>query len=186
MKPSLFIVGLGNPGKEYARTRHNAGFQAMDVLAETYGQGLWKRSEKFDAELQEATVVTVPILLVKPHTYMNLSRQSIRALVDFYKLDPKTQLIVVCDDIDLPLGILRLRQKGSAGTHNGLKSIVETFGEDFPRLRIGIGPKPERVDLAAWVLSVMTEEEQKALRSAYEKIPAIVKGFVIEKEIETA
>ncbi len=171
------IIGLGNPGKEYARTRHNAGFQAIDVLAEMYGQGPSKRSDKFDAELAEGKVVAVPVLLVKPHTYMNLSGQSIRSLVDFYKLDPKAQLLVLCDDIDLPLGTLRLRRTGSAGTHNGLKSIVETFGEDFPRLRIGIGPKQDNVDLAAWVLSAMTSEEEKILKSAYEKIPEMVKEF---------
>ncbi|UPA22129.1 aminoacyl-tRNA hydrolase [Candidatus Peribacteria bacterium] len=180
MKPSLLLIGLGNPGKQYDNTRHNAGFQALDVLSESYGQGEWKESEKYDACIQEARVGVVPALLVKPVTYMNLSGTSVRKLVDFYRLDPKTQVIVLCDDIDIPLGTIRFRKKGSAGTHNGLKSIIEHFGEEFPRLRIGIGPKPAGADLANWVLSGMTGEENNALKKVYGEIEELVRTYVME------
>lgn len=181
MKPSLLIVGLGNPGKQYEKTRHNAGFQAIDTLSNLYATGDWKESGKFDAHVQEARITAVPVLLAKPLTFMNLSGQSIRKITDFYKLDPKQHLLVIADDIDLPLGTLRLRKKGSAGTHNGFKSIVDQFGEEFPRLRIGIGPKPDKQDLATWVLSAMTQEEVKALNAAYDAIPDMVKKFILEK-----
>ncbi len=180
MKPSLLLIGLGNPGKQYDKTRHNAGFQAIDVLSKAFGQGEWKESEKYQAFVQEARVLAAPTLLVKPVTYMNLSGESVRKLVDFYRLDPKTQMIVLCDDIDLPLGTLRFRKKGSAGTHNGLKSIIEQFGEEFPRLRIGIGSKPAGADLATWVLSGIPGEEQKELNKAYGEIEAMVRNFVME------
>lgn len=184
MKPSLVLIGLGNPGKQYDKTRHNAGFQAMDVLSDVFGQGEWKESEKYNALIQEARVVAAPVLLVKPLTFMNLSGESARKLVDFYRLDPKTQIIVMCDDIDLPLGTMRFRKKGSAGTHNGIKSVVEQFGEEFPRLRIGIGPKPAAGDLATWVLSAMTAEENSALKKVYEEIAGKVKEYVMENPVE--
>ena len=180
MKPSLVIVGLGNPGKAYERTRHNAGYHALDALAERFGTGGWKQMPKFKGEGLEARIGIVPVLLLKPHTFMNLSGESVRALVDFYKLDPAQNLLVVSDDIDLPIGTPRLRRSGSAGTHNGLKSIIEHIGEGFPRLRLGIGPKPERVDLANWVVSAFDEEERKTMEGLYALVPDIVKEFVVE------
>ncbi|HVW66751.1 MAG TPA: aminoacyl-tRNA hydrolase [Candidatus Peribacteraceae bacterium] len=185
MKPSLLIIGLGNPGKQYVHTRHNAGFQAVDVLSKEFGQTEWKENQKFKAMTQEARMLTIPMLLVKPGTYMNLSGESVRKLVDFYKLDPAEQILVLCDDIDLPLGTTRLRKKGSAGTHNGLKSIVEQIGEAFPRLRIGIGPKAANMDLAAWVLSAMSPEERETLDKTYTEIPGIVRAFVLEQTDHT-
>lgn len=179
MKPSLVIVGLGNPGKAYERTRHNAGFHALDRLAAEYGTGDWKQS-KFAGETCEARIGIAPVLLLKPHTFMNLSGEAVRKVVDFYKLDPAQNLLVLCDDIDLPLATPRLRKSGSAGTHNGLKSIIEHIGEGFPRLRLGIGPKPEKVDLANWVVSAFSEEERKAMEGLYAVVPDIVKEFVVE------
>ncbi len=179
MKPALLLIGLGNPGKQYDKTRHNAGFQAIDVLSAAFGQSEWKESEKYQALIQEARVVAAPILLVKPLTFMNLSGTSVRKLVDFYRLDPKTQIIVLCDDIDLPLGTVRFRKKGSAGTHNGLKSVIEQFGEEYPRLRIGIGPKPEGQDLATWVLSAMNGEEREGLQRVYADIVGMIKEYVM-------
>lgn len=179
MKPSLIIVGLGNPGKSYERTRHNAGFQALDTLAESFGEGEWKDAPKFQAEVKEARVLTAPILLVKPRTYMNLSGESIRKLVDFYKLNPKEQLLVLSDDIDIPLGELRFRQKGGPGTHNGLKSVNLLYGEDYPRIRIGLGPKPDQMDLAAWVLSVPPPEQQELLEVVLKQIPDMVRKYVL-------
>ena len=182
MKPSLVIVGLGNPGNTYASTRHNAGFRALDVLSEAYGTGEWSEKQKFLSSVQEARVVTVPILLVKPQTYMNCSGDSVRKIVEFFKLDVSQQLLVLCDDIDLPLGELRLRRKGGPGTHNGLKSIVHIFGEEFPRLRIGLGVPPAGVDLAAWVLSACSKEEESAIHGALKQLPAMVREFVLGGE----
>lgn len=181
MKPSLVIVGLGNPGATYERTRHNAGFQALDVLSRSYGEGEWKQSDKFDAFTQEARVGTVPVLLVKPLTFMNLSGQSVRKIVDFYKLDAKEQVIVVYDDIDIPLGEHRFRKTGSAGTHNGMRSVVESFGENVPRLRVGIGPKPAQGDLAAWVLSAISAEDAAVLAKVYASFPDLVQKYVMEE-----
>lgn len=179
MKPSLIIAGLGNPGASYDRTRHNTGFQALDVLSEKFGQGAWKEQQKFSSLVQEARVVTVPVLLVKPLLFMNRSGESLRKLVDFYKLNPAEQLLVLCDDIDIPLGTVRLRKNGGPGTHNGLKSIVEQFGEAFPRLRIGIGPHPEGSDLAAWVLSVPPKEEAAVLKKSFAELPAVITEFIL-------
>ncbi len=180
MKPSLVIVGLGNPGKAYVKTRHNAGFHALDRLAKEYGTGDWKMQSKFSAETLEARIGIAPVLLIKPQTFMNLSGECIHKVVEFYKLNPAQNLLVICDDIDLPLATPRLRRTGSAGTHNGLKSVIEHIGEGFPRLRLGIGPKPEKVDLASWVTSAFSAEELKAMEGLYAVVPEIVKEFVLE------
>lgn len=179
MKPTLVIFGLGNPGAQYERTRHNAGFLALDFLAEEFGQSDWHDKQKFDGVICEARVGVAPVLLVKPTTYMNLSGDSVRKVVDFYKLDPASQIVVLSDDIDIPLGELRLRMKGGAGTHNGLKSIVDSYGEDFPRLRIGLGQPPAGSDLSAWVLSKMTAEELDTLQHSFAELPKTIEEFVI-------
>lgn len=181
MKPHLVIIGLGNPGKEHAKTRHNAGFRAVDVLSKEFGKGEWTESGKFLCRMQEARVVTVPVLLVQPTTYMNRSGECMRKLTEFYKLNPRGQILVISDDIDLPLGELRFRKSGGPGTHNGLKSIVVIFGEEFPRLRIGIGSPPKGEDLATWVLSAAPAADQKRIDAAIATIPEKVKEFVMEK-----
>jgi PTH1 family peptidyl-tRNA hydrolase len=173
MKPHFLLIGLGNPGKQYEQTRHNAGFMAVDHVAKELGAGDWSDSQKFMAVIAEATIEGRHCLLVKPTTFMNRSGECIRKLAEFYKLDVSKQILVCCDDVDIPLGTHRLRLTGGPGTHNGLKSIVDIFGENFPRLRIGIGPQPKEMDLAAWVLSKMTEEEKKGIEPAFE---AVVKG----------
>ncbi len=180
MKPSLIIAGLGNHGPSYAKTRHNAGYWAVDQISEKYGEGDWQNKQKFDALVQEARIVTVPVLLVKPQTYMNLSGQSLKKVIDFYKLDPVGQLLVMCDDVDLALGEYRLRMKGGPGTHNGLKSIVEIFGEEFPRFRIGLGAQPTGMDLSAWVLSAPSEEEKEKIDEALKDVPERIKEFVLD------
>lgn len=182
MKPHLVIIGLGNPGKEHAKTRHNAGFQAIDVLSKEFGEGEWSESQKYVCRMQEGRIVTVPILLVQPTTYMNRSGECIRKLVEFYKLNPREQVLVICDDIDLPLGEVRLRMKGGPGTHNGLRSIVVAVGEEFPRLRIGIGgDHPKGEELAAWVLSAFSKEQQSVLTNTLKELPDSVKKFVMER-----
>ncbi|MSR87092.1 aminoacyl-tRNA hydrolase [Candidatus Peribacteria bacterium] len=184
MKPHLVIIGLGNPGKEHARTRHNIGFRAVELLSSEFGQGEWKDQQKYLCRMQEARIVTVPVLLVQPSTYMNRSGECIRKLIEFYKLNPRQQILVICDDIDLPLGEMRLRMKGGPGTHNGLRSIVVILGEEFPRLRVGIGANVSGADLAAWVLSVPSVEEQQILENTMKTLPAKVKEFVMEKTKE--
>lgn len=179
MKPVLAIFGLGNHGKSYDDTRHNAGCLALDALSEAFGEGEFSDKPKFLADVQEARVGVAPLLLLKPKTYMNLSGDSVRKVVDFYKLDPASQVIVLSDDIDLPLGELRLRMKGGPGTHNGLKSIVDSFGEEFPRIRIGLGEPPQGADLANWVLSRMTKEEKEALQGSFAELPKMIEEFVL-------
>ncbi len=182
MKPHLIIVGLGNPGTGYARTRHNAGFWAVEHLGQQFGEGEWQEKQKFLCRACEGRIVTVPILLVEPLTYMNRSGECVRKLVDFYKIDPSQQLLVLCDDIDVSLGDVRFREKGGPGTHNGLRSIVTCIGEGFPRMRIGFGPAPADADLAAWVVSAPSEDERKAVDHVLQSLPEKVKKYVMEQE----
>lgn len=174
MKPHFLLIGLGNPGKEYESTRHNIGYAALDEAAEQLGAGDWADKPKFMSKVSEAEIDGTPILLVKPMTFMNRSGEAIRKLTDFYKLNPKNQMLVCCDDVDLPLGAHRLRMTGGPGTHNGLKSIVDCLGEDFPRLRIGLGPQPDGMDLATWILSTMNAEEKRALEPSLEYVTTAI------------
>ena len=157
------ICGLGNPGKEYEATRHNMGFLAVDVLADKLGVSV--RQLKFKALIGEGRIGTEKVLLVKPQTYMNLSGECIRPLMDFYKLEPE-KLIVIYDDIDLSVGDIRVRAFGGPGTHNGMRSIVKLLGSDrFPRVRIGTGANGSQ-DLASYVLGKWTESERPLLADA--------------------
>lgn len=177
MKPKFLIVGLGNPGEKYQLTRHNIGFIALDFIAATYTEKpLWKESQKFQSELCEIEVAGIPLLLVKPRTYMNRSAEAVTKLLSFYKLNPTDRLVVISDDIDLPLGTFRMRLHGGPGTHNGLKSIVAAIGEDFPRVRIGLGqPKGESAqDLAAWVLSTIKKDELDEMAPVLKHIPMAI------------
>ena len=169
----MIVVGLGNPGREYARTRHNVGFDVMDVLAEKNGIALTKNA--MHGLIGEGFVNGEKLILVKPQTYMNLSGQCVTEIVSWYK-PPMDRLLVVYDDIDLPLGKLRMREKGSAGTHNGMRSIIGLLGrQDFPRLRVGVGRKPEGWDLADWVLShYQTEEDRKTQFDAFVRASDVV------------
>jgi len=160
------IVGLGNPGKEYARTRHNVGFDVIDVLSEKLGIQVSKST--MHGLVGDGFVHGQKVLLVKPQTYMNLSGQCVSEMAAFYKV-PMENLLLIYDDIDLPLGKLRLRKDGSAGTHNGMRSVIGLLGrQDFPRLRVGVGKKPEGWELADWVLShYATEEDRKIQFDAF-------------------
>ena len=160
------VIGLGNPGREYARTRHNVGFDVIDVLSEKLNINVSKSA--MHGLIGEGMVNGEKLMLVKPQTYMNLSGQCVSEIVSFYKV-PMENVMVVFDDIDLPLGKLRLRKEGSAGTHNGMRSIIGLLGrQDFPRLRVGVGKKPEGWDLADWVLShYATEEDRKIQFEAF-------------------
>ena len=162
------IVGLGNPGKKYEGTRHNAGFAALDHVAEKWGVRVTKA--KFDALTGTGTAAGVKVLLMKPQTFMNLSGDAVRKAADFYKVPPE-RIIVLFDDISLAPGRLRIRKTGSAGGHNGIKSIIGNIGQDFPRVKIGVGEKPRpEYDLADWVLSRLTQDEKKAVEARYDDI----------------
>lgn len=182
MKPSLVVIGLGNPGNAYTHTRHNVGFQAVEMLAEQGNGCEWKQHPKFKSLYCEGRIVTFPVLYLKPETFMNLSGEAAAKVLNFYKLKPQ-QLLVLVDDIDLPLGTLRLRKKGGPGTHNGLRSLVEHIGDQFARIRIGVGPKPEGVDLSSWVLSMPPAEDRMVLEKSLEQLPQLFSEFVMsEKE----
>lgn len=162
------IVGLGNPESKYAGTRHNIGFSAITAIADTYGIAV--DTKKHKALIGKGVIEGNKVLLAMPQTYMNLSGESVRELVDFYKIDPAEELIVLYDDIALPTGKLRIRPKGSAGGHNGIKNIIAHIGgQEFPRVRIGVGEKPKGWDLADYVLGRFPKDEEPAIREALQK-----------------
>jgi len=155
------IVGLGNPEREYRWTRHNTGFEVVNKLA--YDNKIDINKAKFRAHIGEGTIGGRRVMLAKPQTYMNLSGESVRDIVGYYKLTP-ADLIVVYDDTDLPVGGVRIREKGSAGGHNGMKDIIYQLDTDeFLRVRVGIGQKPPRYDLADYVLSRFAPDEQQKI-----------------------
>ncbi|MBO7184288.1 MAG: aminoacyl-tRNA hydrolase [Oscillospiraceae bacterium] len=162
------IVGLGNPGREYENTRHNAGFRALDILASKLGCKVDKA--KFQGLYGQVNYKGRKLLLLKPQTYMNLSGRSVLQLSAFFHVPPQN-IIILFDDISLEPGRLRLRKDGSAGGHNGIKSIIQELGsQEFPRVKIGVGAKPHPdFDLANWVLSAFTAQEEKALQPALER-----------------
>lgn len=156
------IVGLGNPGAQYTQTRHNFGFAAVETLAERHGLAF--HTKRANSHIAEGTIGGQRVALVKPQTFMNLSGQAVSNLRSWYKIDPARELLVVYDDLDLPFGKLRFRERGSPGTHNGMRSIVgQLGGGDFPRLRLGIDPPPGKMDVAAYVLARFAPEQQAAL-----------------------
>ena len=159
---SWLIVGLGNPGKEYERSRHNCGFRALDILAQNLGVKIDKL--RFQGLYNQTNYNGVKLFLLKPQTYMNLSGRSVLQLSAFFKIPPQN-IIVIFDDISLEPGRLRVRSEGSAGGHNGIKSIISELGsQEFPRVKIGVGAKPTPdYDLASWVLSTFSANEEKAL-----------------------
>ena len=153
------IAGLGNPEKKYEATRHNIGFETIDLLANKHGISLTKLKHK--ALWGEGIIGGQKVIVAKPQTYMNLSGESVRELIDYYKIDEETELIVIYDDISLDVGQLRIRKKGSAGGHNGIKSIIKHLGHDiFPRIKMGVGEKPKGYDLADYVLGHFKKEER--------------------------
>lgn len=178
----FLIVGLGNPGDEYANTRHNAGFDSIEKIANFYGIRVWKKMLK--GMLAEVIMPDKKVVLVRPQTYMNLSGECVQEVMKWYHC-PMDHVVVIYDDIDLPLGRLRVRKSGSAGTHNGMRSIVKCInGQDFPRIRVGVGAKPNGWDLADWVLSrYQTDEERSIMNMAFQKAAAAADDWV-EKGIE--
>ena len=177
------IVGLGNPGREYEHTRHNAGFDAIDVLAGKLGADV--KEKKHKGLCGKGMIAGEKVILLKPQTFMNLSGESVRAAADFYKIDAE-HMIVLYDDIDLDVGKLRVRAKGSAGGHNGIKNIIAHMGtQEVPRVRIGVGAKPDRMDLADYVLGRFSQVERPVMEDAFEEA-AEAAIAVVEDGIDAA
>lgn len=178
------IVGLGNPGRQYENTRHNIGFRCIDKLAEKYNISVLECKHK--ALIGKGYIEGQKAILVKPQTFMNLSGESVREVLNFYKVEPDTQLIVIYDDISLAVGALRIRKKGSAGGHNGIKNILAQIGTDvFKRIKIGVGEKPKGYDLADYVLGHFSQAENKEMDAACERaIEAI--SLLVKEEVDAA
>lgn len=178
------IVGLGNPTAQYEGTRHNAGFDVIDVLAEKYNISVDAR--KCRAFCGKGVIAGQKVLLVKPQTYMNLSGESVGGIVNYYKIDPESDLLVIYDDISLDVGQLRIRKKGSAGGHNGIKSIIAHLGTTvFPRIKVGVGGKPKNYDLADYVLGHFSKQERELMEEGYEHASDAVEQ-IVQGEIEAA
>ena len=178
------IVGLGNPEVEYSKTRHNMGFNTINKIAQQYHIEINKT--KFQGLYESAIIEEQKVILVKPQTYMNLSGESIRGLVDYYKIDVEQELLIIYDDISLAPGQIRIRKKGSAGGHNGIKNIIANLGTDiFMRIKVGVGEKPKKYDLADYVLSRFSKAERELAEEGYEKA-ADAAGRILKGEVEAA
>jgi PTH1 family peptidyl-tRNA hydrolase len=176
--PLQLVVGLGNPGPEHAATRHNAGFWFVDELAARHEARL-KPERRYGADAGRATIAGVPLWVLKPMGYMNKSGQSVRAFCDYLQVPPD-QVLVVHDELDLPAGVARLKFGGGAGGHNGLKDVIAHLGEDFWRLRVGIGHPGHRDEVISWVLERPTQVEERLMREAIELAVAEFPRLVTE------
>lgn len=172
------IIGLGNPGMKYAGTRHNIGFDAVTAIADKYNLSI--NNKKFKGIYADGHIAGEKVLLVQPQTFMNLSGECVREVADFYKLNPD-EIIIICDDINLDVGRLRIRKKGSAGGHNGLKNIIAHLGtEEFPRIRVGVGEKTEGWDLADYVLARFDKDSEPVIREALANVVGAVETWIAE------
>lgn len=184
-KPISFIVaGLGNPGAKYTFTRHNTGFLAVDYMSQKLGFECGKL--KFKALCGEAEVEGVRVLFMKPETFMNLSGEAVRAAADFYKIPPE-RVLIISDDVSLPVGKVRIRAKGSDGGQKGIRSVIQQLGTDkFPRIKIGVGEKPSpEWDMADWVLSAFSDADKKTIFDAFGRVTEAV-GYIVSGQLETA
>ena len=173
------IVGLGNPGRQYEATRHNMGFDVIDKLVEEYN--VPQSGVKFNAMYGKGRIEGQPVILMKPLSYMNLSGGPVRDMANYFKIDPETEMIVIYDDIDLDPGQLRIRKKGSAGGHNGLKNIIKMLGHDtFIRVRMGVGEKPKTFDLADYVLGHFPAEERSIMDEAAKTAAEAIRMIITE------
>ena len=182
------IVGLGNPGKSYENTRHNAGWIVLDALHKELKAPPFKNEKKFKAQISTATFNAEKIILVKPLTLMNLSGESVGPIAKFYKIEPEN-IIAIYDDLDTQFGNIRIRKKGSAGTHNGMKSMVERLGENFPRLRIGIESRgitsAKEQETTSFVLSPFKKAEKATLKEVMNRGVGALKT-ILSKDLDTA
>lgn len=173
------IVGLGNPGKEYEGTRHNVGFLVLEKLAAKENISVLEKKHK--AIIGKGIVAGVKCVLAKPQTYMNLSGESVRQLIDYYKVDETSELIVISDDISLEPGQIRIRKKGSAGGHNGLKNIIANLGHDsFIRVKMGVGEKPRGWDLVDYVLGRFSKSDREAVEEAADRAVEAIRTIIAD------
>lgn len=180
----FIIAGLGNPDDRYQGTRHNVGFDVIDRLAEKYNIAVDTRKHR--AYIGKGIIGGQKVILAKPQTYMNLSGESIRSLVDYYKVDPEAEVLVIYDDISLEVGQLRIRKKGSAGGHNGIKNIIAHLDTTvFPRIKIGVGEKPKGYDLADYVLGKFSKGERELMEEGYDEAACAVE-MIVMGEIDRA
>lgn len=180
----FIIAGLGNPTLQYEGTRHNAGFDVIDTLADKYNISVDGRKNR--ALIGKGIIEGKKVILAKPQTYMNLSGESLGGLADYYKVDEESEFLVVYDDISLDVGQLRIRKKGSAGGHNGMKNIISHLGtEVFPRIKVGVGEKPKKYDLADYVLSRFSKEERVIMGEGYQKAVEAVE-MILRGEMDEA
>lgn len=178
------IAGLGNPEKKYFNTRHNVGFATIDALSDKYNIELTET--KFKAAYGKGRIGNERVILVKPLTYMNLSGEAIRPLCDYFKVDSKEELIVISDDVELDVGNLRIRPKGSAGGHNGLKNIIAQLGHsEFSRVRVGVGKKPKGYDMVDWVLGHFQGEDETAIKEGINRAAEAVVE-IMENGVDSA
>lgn len=180
----IVIAGLGNPEKKYFGTRHNIGFDVIDALSDKYNIELTET--KFKAAYGKGRIGSERVILVKPLTYMNLSGEAIRPLCDYFKVDTTSDLIVISDDVELDEGNIRVRPKGSAGGHNGLKNIIKLLGHDeFSRVRVGVGKKPKEYDMVNWVLGHFEGEAVVLIKEGKERAVAAIEE-IIENGVDSA
>lgn len=174
---TVLIVGLGNPGKEYDGTRHNIGFECLDAFTKASDFDPWINKKDLKCHLATAQLGETRVIAIKPTTFMNLSGEAVQAVVHFYKINPD-KIVVVHDELDIPFGQVRLRSGGSSAGHNGLKSVIQHLGEDFGRVRIGIGPKtPEAMDSADFVLQKFSKDQQDHLKELTREVSAILSEY---------
>jgi PTH1 family peptidyl-tRNA hydrolase len=180
---TVLLAGLGNPGKEYTGTRHNIGFVAADELASYLNLGSWTLKKDLKCELATGVVGDTRVLVIKPTTFMNLSGEAVQAVIQFYKLDVAS-VLVIHDELDIDFGKIRTSVGGSAAGHNGIKSLIEHIGEDFGRVRIGVGPKkPAQMDSADFVLGKFTAPQQKELPDLLKETVSIVSDYIASGEL---
>lgn len=180
----FIIVGLGNPSKEYEGTRHNVGFEVIDRIADKYNISV--DIKKHRALVGKGIIGGEKVVLAKPQTYMNLSGESVRSILDFYKVDETQELLVIYDDVSLNNGQIRIRAKGSAGGHNGIKNIIAHLGgQVFPRIKVGVGEKPSRMDLADYVLGHFSKGEKELMEEGYRNAVAAAE-LIVSGEIAAA
>jgi PTH1 family peptidyl-tRNA hydrolase len=179
LNKTILLVGLGNPGKEYAQTRHNVGFICLDsFVSKTDEMEDWMVKKDLKCQLSSGRIGDARVLAIKPTTFMNLSGEAVQAVVNFYKV-PQDQILVLHDELDVDFGQIRLRQGGSSAGHNGIKSVSQHLGEDYGRVRIGIGPKrPAKISSEDFVLQKFSEEEQGQLANLTQEVNAILSEYV--------
>ncbi len=180
----FIIVGLGNPTAEYAGTRHNVGFDVIDMVADKYNISMTERKHR--AFCGKGIIAGQKVILAKPQTYMNLSGESVRSLLDYYKIDEESELLVIYDDISLDVGQLRIRKKGSAGGHNGIKNIIQHLGTSvFPRIKVGVGEKPKDYDLVDYVLGHFSKGEKEIMAEGYRRAAEAIE-MIVQDEMDAA